>query len=161
MRLIGGAALFTSALVIGASAALAIGVTGPRFGVYTANVAIAGAGHLEGSIHINDPTSTMEVQFACGQPTGRGTVTEVLNTPVIPLRGGSFSFARTVLLQRITTVTANNALVSRGSYRAAVNVNGAFTAHDQFAGTVQIDGSPCQGTHYTAPRLPGPALEGP
>lgn len=158
MRLIGGAALCTSALVIGASTALATGASGPRFGVYTANVAIAGAGHLEGSIHINDPISTMEVTFACGRPTGRDSVTEVVSTPAIPLRGGSFSFVRTVVVQRITTVTENNAPVSHSSYRAAVNVNGAFTAHGQFAGTVQIGGSPCHGTSYTAPRLPGPAL---
>lgn len=162
MRLVGGAALFISALVIGASSALATGATGPRFGVYTANVAIAGGGHLEGSIHINDPTATMEASFDCGRPTGRDTVTEVLNTPVIPLRaGGSFSFDRTVLLQRITTVTGTNAPVSHRSYRAGVDVNGAFTAHDHFAGTVQIGGSPCDGTSYTAPRLPGPALDGP
>jgi len=119
-------------------------------------VGIAGAGHLEASIHVNDPPATLETTFACGRPTGRDTVTEVLNTPVILLHGGSFSFDRAASMKRFTTVTGNNALVSQISFNATVDVNGAFTAHGQFVGTVQLDGSPCHGTSYTASRLAGP-----
>ncbi len=148
--------MFALATLSGGSPALAAVVPGPQFGVYTANVGIAGAGHLEGSLHVLFPTTKIALTFDCGRPTGRDTVTEILNTGPVPLRSGAFSFRGTAVLSRITTVTENNAPVSHSSYKATVNVNGAFTSHRQFVGTVQLGGSPCNRTSYTASRLAGP-----
>jgi hypothetical protein len=151
-----GAALFALAILSGGSPALAAVVQGPQFGVYTANIGIAGAGHLEASLHVLDPPTKIALTFDCGKPTGRDTVTEVLNTAPVPLHGGAFSFRGTSLLSRLTTVTENNAIVNQVSYKTTVNVNGAFTSHRQFVGTVQLGGSPCNRTSYTASRLAGP-----
>src|SRR5271154_6217735 len=98
MRLMTGAALFALAMLSCGSPAFATVVPGPQFGVYTANVGIAGAGHLEASLHVLDPTTKIALTFDCGKPTGRDTVTEVLNTAPVPLRGGVFSFRGTAML---------------------------------------------------------------
>ncbi len=119
-------------------------------------MAIAGAGHLEASIHVLQPPTKVALTFDCGKPTGRDTVTVVWNSPPVPLHGGAFHFDGTAPLTRFTTVTENNALLTRSSYRGAVTVEGDFTAHGQFVGTLGIEGSPCSRTSYTAPRLPGP-----
>ena len=156
MRLVTAATIFAFVLVAGGPPALATAVPGPQFGVYTANVAIGGAGHLEASLHVLQPPTQIALTFACGKPTGRDTVTEVWNSPPVPLHAGAFRFAGTAPLARLTTVTENNALLKRSSYKATVSVNGAFTSHGQFAGTVQLGGSPCVRTSYTAPRLAGP-----
>jgi len=156
MRHLSGATILTIALATGAAPAFATGATGPQFGVYTANVALGGGGHLEASIHVLDPPSKVAVTFSCGKPTGQDTVTEVLNTPAIPLRSGSFNFHASVSLSKFTTLTENNALLHQSSYKATVSVNGAFTSRKQFAGTVLLSGSPCNRTSYTAPRLAGP-----
>jgi hypothetical protein len=148
--------ILSLALATIASPAFAKGAAGPQFGVYTANVALGDGGHLEASIHVLDPPSKVAVTFSCGKPTGPDTVTEVLNTPAIPLRSDSFNFHATTTLEQFTTLTENNALLKQGSYKTTVSVNGTFTSHSQFAGTVQLGGSPCNRTSYTAPRLAGP-----
>ncbi len=144
------------ALASAGSPALARTSSGPQFGVYTANVSVAGSGHLEVSIHVLDPPTKAALTFDCGKPTGRDTVTAAWDSPPVPLHGGAFTFNGTASLARITTLTENNALVKRSSYRAAVDVKGAFTPRGQFAGTVLIGGSPCAGTSYEASRLAGP-----
>jgi hypothetical protein len=156
MRRLTGATILAVALAFGGSSALAAIQAGPQFGVYTANVGIAGAGHLEVSIHVLQPPTKVALTFACGKPTGPDTVTEVLNSGPVSLHGGAFSLSGTASLSRFTTVTENNALLKRSSIKATVDVKGSFTAHGQFVGTAQLGGSPCSGTGYTALRLAGP-----
>jgi hypothetical protein len=159
VRLVTAATIVAIALVFRASSALATAAARPQFGVYTANVAIGGVGHLEVSIHVLDPPTKVTLTFACGEPRGRDTVTEVLNSAPVVVRGGAFSLTGTASLSRFTTLTENNALVKRSSVKATVDVRGAFTARGHFVGTALLGGSPCNGTSYTAPRLAGPALQ--
>ncbi|HEY4348620.1 MAG TPA: hypothetical protein VGM80_13610 [Gaiellaceae bacterium] len=156
MRFVIAAAASAVALLSGAPAALPMTAAGPQFGVYTANVGIAGAGHLAASIHVLNPTTQVTLTFDCGKPAGRDTVTEGFDSPPVPLHGGAFTFAGTASLTRFTTLTGTNALLKRSSYKATVHVNGAFTSRGQFVGTVQIGGSPCVHTSYTAIRVAGP-----
>jgi hypothetical protein len=128
----------------------------PGFGVYTVNQLLGGGGHLEASISVLDPTTKVTVQFDCSKPTGQDTVTNNFDSGTIPLHGGAFRFTGTVTLQKFTTVTENNALLAKSSYTSTVSVTGSFTAHHQFSGTIQIGGSPCQGTAYTAIRKAAP-----
>ena len=128
----------------------------PRFGVYTVNQLLGGGGHLEASISVLDPTTAVTVQFDCSKLTGQDTVTNNFNGGTIPLHGGAFRFSGTATLQKFTTVSENNALISKSSYRSSVSVTGSFTAHHQFIGTIQIGESPCQGTAYTAVRKAAP-----
>jgi len=137
MRLLIRATLLTVALATGASPALATAIAGPRFGVYTANVALGGGGHLEASISVLDPPSKVAGTFDCANPP--------VKTRDRRLEYASNSLARRVLqlqvtasLAKITTLTENNSLVKRGSYKTSVDVNGAFTSRGQFVGTVLL-----------------------
>jgi hypothetical protein len=161
MRLLGCAAAFAVGLAI-AAAALATSPAGPQFGVYTGRVGVGGGGLLIIDVSVTNPTTKASLVLDCGKPTTAvDSVTEIWDSPIIPLRKGSFSVHRTVTITRQTTVTKTNALVSKTTFTGTVDAQGAFTSHGQFAGTVLVAGSPCNGTHFTASRLAGPTLTGP
>ena len=101
MRRVTGAAICAVALVFVGSAAFATVAAGPQFGVYTANVGVAGDGHLEVSIHGLQPRTKVALTFSCGKPTGADTVAEVWNSPPVPLQGGAFSFVRFAVMGRL------------------------------------------------------------
>ena len=151
------ATMIVVALVIGRFAGDASAVMKPYFGVYTANVLLGGGGHLEASNSVLDPPTKVDMQFDCGRPKGLDTITDVLNTPAIPLRFGSFKYVATVKLSKITTVSENNASIAQSSYTASVDVSGTFNSHGQFTGTARLGGSPCGGTAYIANRKAPPA----
>jgi hypothetical protein len=157
MRRVTTALMIVVTLVIGGFVGDAAAVTKPYFGVYTANVLLGGGGHLEASISVLDPPTKVSMQFDCGKPKGLDTMTDVLNTPAIPLRSGSFRYVATVKLSKITTITENNASVAQSTYTAGVDISGTFNSHDQFTGTARLGGSPCGGTAYIAYRKAAPA----
>jgi hypothetical protein len=156
MRRLTTALLLSLTLGVSVISAQAAAAAKPRFGVYTVNQLLGGGGHLEASISVLDPPTKVTMQFDCGKPTGQDTVTDVFNSAIVPLHGGSFRFAGTVTLQKFTTVTENNALLAKTSYTSSVSVTGSFTARHQFIGTIALGGSPCQGTAYTAIRKAAP-----
>jgi hypothetical protein len=148
-------------VAIGSSLVLALtGATGlasaagPLFGAYTGSKLLPGSGHLEITIHVDDPTTTGAVQADCGRPSGSHVVTEDWDSAIIPFHHGGFNFSGQAKVNRITT-TSTGAIVNKSHYRASVRVNGHF-ADRRFAGTVLISGSPCGGTSYTARRVPPP-----
>ncbi len=154
-RLIAGCAVVMTLVMI-ALPAQASATAKPRFGVYTVNQLLGGGGHLEASISVLDPVTNVTVQFDCSIPRGQDTITDNFDSGTIPLHGGSFRFSGTVTLQKFTTVTENNAQLSKSSYTSSVSLTGSFTAHHQFIGTIQMGQSPCQGTAYTATRKAAP-----
>jgi hypothetical protein len=157
MRRVAAATMIVVSLVVGGFVGFAAAVTKPYFGVYTVNQLLGGGGHLEASISVLDPPSKVDMQFDCGKPSGLDTVTDVFYSPVIPLRSGSFRFLGKAKLTKLTTVTENNAPVKKSFYTASVDVSGTFkAANDQYIGSVQLGGSPCQGTAYTAYRKAAP-----
>jgi hypothetical protein len=159
MRLVTALMIVTLSLEMGTLPAFASSAATPRFGVYTANVALGGGGRLEAIISVLEPPTKVTLVFDCSKPRGRDTVTDVLNAGPVALHGGAFKFVSTAKLSKFTTVTENNTLVSQSTYTAAVNVSGAFTAHHQFTGAVQLGGSSCAGSEYTTIRKAAPVPE--
>jgi hypothetical protein len=80
-----------------------------------ANEVIGGSGHLEASIHVQDPPTKVALTVQCGKPDGSVSVTEVWDSPSLLLHSGAFRFDGRSSLSRLT-LSATNAILKHSPY---------------------------------------------